>query len=206
MNATSIAQSAFPDKLPDNPLVLFQEWWQEARLQGVTEPNAMIVASVDAEGMPHTRIVYLRDLVDEGFVFYTNYNSNKSQQLLTTPKVALNFFWAELDRQVRICGTPEKVPAEMSDAYFAARARESQLGAWASPQSQSIPSREWLMNEVERMSQRFEGAEVPRPPHWGGFLIRPVSIEFWNGRTARLHDRMRYLKSDESWEVSRLAP
>lgn len=195
------------DHMPDNPLMLFQQWWQEATLHGdVQEPNAMTVATIDAQGMPHTRIVYLRDLVEEGFVFYTNYEANKSKQLNGNEHVALNFFWAAMDRQVRVCGHAEQVPAEMSDAYFAGRARQSQLGAWASPQSRPIPSREWLMDELKRMEQKFEGQEVPRPPHWGGWLVRPVSVEFWNGRTARLHDRVVFNQIEKQWKRQRLAP
>ncbi len=189
-----------------DPIAMFSAWKQEAILGGEPDSDAMSVATVDADGMPHVRIVYLRTLLEEGFVFYTNYESNKGQQLLSHPKVALNFHWGSIDRQVRICGHAEKAPEELSDAYYADRARQSQLGAWASPQSREIPNREWLLKEVERVEQTFEGKEVQRPPFWGGFLVRPESMEFWMGRTARLHERTYYKRESGTWKQTLLAP
>ena len=191
---------------PQHPLDLFKSWKQEAVLQGEPEPDAMIVATVDADGMPHARIVYLRNLVEEGFVFYTNYGSNKARQLAANANVSLNFHWASLDRQVRVCGRVEKAPEELSDMYYAGRARESQLGAWASPQSQVIPDREWLMKEVSKFEEEYTGKQIPRPPFWGGYLVRPVSFEFWTGRTARLHERLYFSLGDNVWNKSILAP
>ncbi|MEX2596004.1 MAG: pyridoxamine 5'-phosphate oxidase [Salibacteraceae bacterium] len=194
-----------PD-LPADPMKLFSEWLQDALLHQVQEPYAMTVATVDSEAMPHVRVVYLREVLEEGFVFYTNYRSNKAQQLLENPKVALKLHWPERDHQIRINGLAEKAPEELSDAYFEGRARESQLGAWASPQSSAIENRDWLISELESVRKRFEGKKVTRPPHWGGFLIRPLRIEFWTGHSARLHDRFVFIFENERWQKQRLAP
>lgn len=191
---------------PKNPMLLFNEWMQDALLHNVQEPYAMTVATIDEHGMPHARVVYLREVLEEGFVFYTNYESNKGRQILRNPKVALKLHWPERDRQIRINGLAEKAPEELSDAYFAQRNRESQLGAWASPQSSVIKSRDWLLNELEKVRQRFEGKEVQRPPHWGGFLVRPMRIEFWKGHSARLHDRTVFDWVEGQWNEKRLAP
>lgn len=191
---------------PADPIALFNRWKQDALLNGDPEPDAMTVATVDRDGMPHARVVYLRNLVEEGFVFYTNYKSAKATQLLANPNVALNFHWTSIERQVRICGLAEKAPEELSDIYFEGRDRESQLGAWASPQSQLIPDRKWLLDKVADLDAQYAGKPIPRPPHWGGFLVRPATMEFWTGRTARLHDRSLYTRDGSTWKRSTLAP
>jgi len=192
--------------LQDSPLKMFQAWMQEAVMKGVEEPNAMSVSTVDASGMPQSRIVYLRDVVEEGFIFYTNYQSNKGVQIAHKQKIAVLFFWPKLDRQIRITGVVEKIPAEMSDAYFENRPRQSQIGAWASPQSQPIANRQELLDNVAEYEAEFDGKEVTRPPHWGGYVISPQHMEFWQGRSARLHDRFLYEWEGEEWNLSRLAP
>jgi len=189
-----------------NPLKFFKSWLEDAILAAVEEPYAMVVSTVDQALMPHSRVVYLRDIVEEGFIFYTNYESNKSQQLANTANIALNFLWTKLDRQVRVTGQVERVPEEMSDDYFAGRPRESQIGAWASNQSRTLKSRQELLDLVTHFEKKFEGQAIPRPAHWGGFLVKPQTIEFWQGRTARLHDRLHCSKTNEQWNISRLAP
>ncbi len=191
---------------PSDPITLFNKWKQDALLNGDPEPDAMSVATVDRDGMPHARVVYLRNLVEEGFVFYTNYKSVKAAQILANPNVALNFHWTSIERQVRVRGVAEKAPEELSDIYFEGRGRESQLGAWASPQSQPIPGRKWLLDQVAKYDARYSGKPIPRPPHWGGFLVRPSTIEFWTGRTARLHDRFLYSRDGGTWKRTTLAP
>lgn len=186
----------------------FEKWFDEAVAQQVIDVNAMTVSTVSLDGMPSARIVLLRSFDERGFVFYTNYQSHKARDLSYNPKVCLSFFWPQVERQVRITGLAERQSAEESDAYFALRPRGSRLGAWASPQSQVIASREVLEQGVADTEARFGDAEdIPRPSFWGGFVVRPLTIEFWQGRPSRLHDRFRYdIQSDNTWAVERLAP
>lgn len=193
------------DVLPD-PLAQFTLWFDEVLTSEVLEPNAMSLATVKADGKPANRIVLLKGIEEGGFVFYTNYNSHKGQELLRNPQASLTFLWAELERQVRIEGTVEKVRPELSDEYFNSRPRSSQIGAWVSPQSQIIESRQQLEKIYVELEQKFEGKTVERPPHWGGFVLRPEAIEFWQGRPSRLHDRIRYSKEEDNWKIARLAP
>lgn len=193
-------------QLPDDPLTLFQQWFREALQAEVADPNAMVLATADISGRPSARVMLLKDCDTQGFVFFTNYESRKGHELTENPWAALVFWWAALERQVRVEGRVEKVSAEESDAYFQTRPRESQLGAWASPQSQVIPDRATLEHRVAELMARFNGQEVPRPPYWGGFRLIPEVIEFWQGRPGRLHDRIRYRRTPQGWVKDRLAP
>jgi pyridoxamine 5'-phosphate oxidase len=185
----------------------FARWLDDALAAGVSEPHAMTLATVTPGGRPSARIVLLRGFSAEGFVFYTNYDGRKGAELAANPHAALVLYWADLERQVRVEGPVETVPPEVSDAYFQTRPRESQIGAWASPQSQVIASREELDRRFEEFSRRFEGRPVPRPPRWGGYRVIPHVIEFWQGRPGRLHDRLLYTHlGEEGWRRERLAP
>ena len=185
----------------------FNIWWQDALEAKISEVNAMTVATASADGMPSARTMLLKGFSEKGFVFFTNYESYKGQQLAENPKACLVFFWKELERQVRITGLIEKTSDQESDAYFQSRPKESQLGAIASPQSQVIESRQWLDDRYKKNADQFNNATIQRPAHWGGFLVRPVIIEFWQGRPGRLHDRIQYsISEDGSWKVERLAP
>jgi pyridoxamine 5'-phosphate oxidase len=166
----------------------------------------MTLATVDADGAPDARMVLLKGLGPDGFRFFTNLGSAKAAELEAMPRAALVVYWRELDRQVRVQGRVEELPASDSDAYFASRDRDSQLGAWASPQSRPLPDRAALDNRAQEAERRFSGAEIPRPPFWGGYVVRPQAIEFWQGQVARLHDRFRYLRTDAGWQLERLAP
>lgn len=191
---------------PD-PLEQFKIWFDQALAAQLPEPNAMTVATTRSDGRPSARIVLLKDYDERGFVFYTNYESHKGQQLVENPRAAIVFWWAELERQVRIEGRVEKVSAAESDAYFHSRPKGSQLGAWASNQSQAIDSREVLEQRLQQLKEEYENKEVPRPPHWGGFRVIPAEIEFWQGRPNRLHDRLLYQRSEDgSWSIQRLSP
>ena len=192
--------------LAATPIQQWHRWYDDAVEAGVAEPNAMTVSSIDAEGQPDARVVLAREVNDEGIVFYTNYESAKGIQLAGTPFASAIFAWLDLHRQVRVRGEIEVVSSEESDAYFASRPRESQIGAWASAQSQVITGREELEAAVAEMTQRFMGGDVPRPPHWGGLRIVPSTVEFWQGRPSRLHDRFRYAWAGTQWSISRLAP
>ncbi len=190
------------------PVLQFERWFEEALAARLPEPNAMTLATADASGRPSARIVLLKGFGEEGFSFFTNYQSRKGQNLAAQPWAALVFFWQELQRQVRIEGIVEKLSPEESTAYFQSRPRGSQAGAWASPQSQVIGSREVLARKMDGVEAQFAGQELlPRPPHWGGYLLRPALVEFWQGRPSRLHDRIQYtLMHDGSWKIERLAP
>jgi pyridoxamine 5'-phosphate oxidase len=192
--------------LAATPIQQWHRWYDDAVEAGVAEPNAMTVSSNDAEGQPDARVVLAREVNDEGIVFYTNYESAKGIQLASAPFASAVFAWLDLHRQVRVRGEIEVVSSEESDAYFASRPRESQIGAWASAQSQVITGREELEAAVVEMTQRFMGGDVPRPPHWGGLRIVPSTMEFWQGRPSRLHDRFRYAWAGTQWSISRLAP
>ncbi|MBC7893546.1 MAG: pyridoxamine 5'-phosphate oxidase [Sphingobacteriaceae bacterium] len=190
-----------------NPFNQFQRWFDEATHSQLPEPNAMHLATVGPDGRPSGRIVLLKALDSRGFVFYTNYLSRKGRQLAQHPWAALTFFWIELERQVRVEGAIETVSPQESDAYFASRPRGSQLGAWSSDQSQPVPSREDLEAQERDVAARFTNQPVPRPPHWGGYRLRPDYLEFWQGRPSRLHDRVAYaLQSDGTWTLERLSP
>lgn len=193
--------------LSDNPIEEFQKWFSRATENGVLEPNAMALGTVDAEGQPSVRIVLLKGLDAQGFVFFTNYESRKGKELTEFPKAALTFFWGELEQQVRIEGRVEAISAAESDEYYNSRDKGSRLGAWASPQSQIIPNREFLEEKVKEVVVKFQDTEhPPRPPFWGGFRVIPHRIEFWQGRQSRLHDRIVFEKKGENWEKYRIAP
>lgn len=194
------------DTLGGDPYELFDSWFAEAKETEINDPDAMAIASVDSSGMPSVRMVLLKEVVPEGFVFYTNYNSRKSAELLATGKASFVMHWKSLRRQVRVCGQVEQVPAEQSDAYFSSRPSGSRIGAWASDQSKPLASRQELQEAVAAAEARY-GDDIPRPPHWGGFLIRPDEIEFWADGEFRLHDRFRFTKSASgTWTAQRLYP
>jgi len=192
-------------ELREDPVAQFAAWYERA-LAEVPLPEAITLATVDADGRPDARIVLLKAFDADGLRFFSNYGSAKASQLDASGYAAVVVYWRELDRQVRARGPVERLAAEDSDAYFATRPRDSQLGAWASPQSSAIRGREQLDDAVREAEQRFGGGEVPRPPHWGGYLLRPDSIEFWQGQVGRLHDRFRYVRDGAGWRVERLAP
>lgn len=191
--------------LLDDPVDQFRIWFERAVAE-VPLPEAMTLATVDAEGRPDARIVLLKGFGPDGFRFFTSYESAKGEQLAADPRAALVLYWRELDRQVRIRGSVERLGETESDAYFASRPRPSQLGAWASPQSRAIESREVLDDEVTETARRLRDGEIPRPPHWGGYLLRPEAVEFWQGQVARLHDRFRYTRGEGGWTIERLGP
>lgn len=192
--------------LAPDPVVQFGAWLDQAIRADVHEPNAMTLATCNAAGRPTARIVLCRGFDTRGFVFFTNYNSRKGQDLAENNAASLNFFWPELQRQLRIDGHVAKLTAEESDAYFASRPRGSQLGAWASMQSQVIASRAVLETDFKSEMDRFQKLDVERPPYWGGYRLAPASIEFWQGRESRLHDRLRYRREDGAWIIERLSP
>lgn len=194
-------------QIPESPLTLFNQWFDEvSKSDGVAEVNAMTLSTVDTTGAIKGRVVLLKELATEGFVFYTNYNSDKCKALFAHPKVSLSFFWPSLERQVIVSGVASKVAPEVSDVYFASRPVGSQLGAHISPQSEPIASRDVLEARQDMLTKQFEGKEIPRPTHWGGIVVAPIEIEFWQGRPNRLHDRIVYTKLDSLWRVVRKAP
>ena len=194
--------------LRENPLEQFQQWFLQAQQSDtVQEPNAMSVATIGLDGFPKTRVVLLKRFTDEGCIFYTNYNSEKGKAILANPNICLSFFWPVLERQIIIKGTAEKLPTNLSDGYFQSRPRGSQLGSIVSQQSEVVPSREYLQEQLSSLEKEMEGKSLKRPAHWGGFLVRPISLEFWQGRPNRLHDRIRYtLEADYDWKIERLSP
>jgi pyridoxamine 5'-phosphate oxidase len=196
------------DDLDESPVQQWHAWYIEAVEAELPEPNAMAVSTIDAEGMPDSRIVLVRGLDDDGLTFFGNYNSAKGQQIDANPVASAVFPWIGLHRQVRVRGSIEMLPRHESDAYFASRPRDSQLGAWASPQSEVIEGRDILNQRHAEFAEKFAGVEVLRPPHWGGWLLVPEVFEFWQGRPNRLHDRFRYRRDDatQDWVIERLAP
>ena len=193
--------------LAADPLQQFRHWFDQALAAGTNEPNAMVLATADAAGKPSTRVVLLKVLDERGFVFFTNYESRKARELAVNRHAALNFFWVELERQVCVTGSVTQVPREEAEAYFKTRPRGSRLGAWASKQSDTVPSREVLEARLQELEKQYPGEEIPLPPFWGGYVLAPREIDFWQGRPNRLHDRFRYSKqSDGRWLVARLSP
>jgi pyridoxamine 5'-phosphate oxidase len=200
-------QSLSEKEVSNNPLQQFEKWWNEAVLAQILEVNAMTLATASADGVPAARIVLLKGFAEQGFTFFTNYNSFKGQQLAENPRACLVFFWKELERQVRITGIVEKVSDKDSDEYFNSRPAGSRIGAWASPQSQVIEDRAWLEAEEYNFQQKYKGVEIARPSYWGGYIVKPICIEFWQGRPSRMHDRIQYMLSENgSWKIERLAP
>jgi pyridoxamine 5'-phosphate oxidase len=195
-----------PAHVAPDPVEQFRAWFQDAREAGIYEPEAMTVSTVGADGRPSSRYVLLRGLDERGFAFYTNYHSAKGQALTERPDAALTFGWLPIHRSVRVEGRAARLPAQESDAYFAARPRAAQIGAWASPQSTVIAGRDALERGVAEVEARFAGRDVPRPSHWGGFVVAPERVEFWQGREGRLHDRVRYGRDGDGWRIERLAP
>jgi pyridoxamine 5'-phosphate oxidase len=189
-----------------DPIVQFQTWFDAAVAAELPEPNAMTLATATPDGIPSARIVLLKGVDDRGFVFFTNYNSNKGQEILANPQAAIVFLWTELERQVRIQGRVEQIAAAESDEYFYSRPPGSRLGAWASEQSAVIPDRSVLDDRLTELQTTYADQEIPRPEHWGGFRVMPTVIEFWQGRSSRLHDRLRYQLIEGTWVVDRLSP
>ena len=195
-----------PASVDPDPIAQFRAWFAAARDAGIYEPEAMTVSTVGADGRPSSRFVLLRGLDERGFAFFTNYTSAKGRALEAHPYAALTFGWLTIHRSVRVEGPVERLPEHESDTYFASRPRGAQLGAWASPQSSVLSERDELDRALAEAERRFEGGPVARPPHWGGFLVRPERIELWEGRPNRLHDRVRYTRAGDGWRIERLAP
>lgn len=189
-----------------DPIELFEDWFKAAEESGIFLPESMALATASADGAPSVRMVLLKGVDARGFVFYTNYGSRKASDLETNPRAALCFHWTVLERQVRVEGTVERVSAEESQAYFATRGRGSRIGAWASRQSDPLPSRQELEERVRRYDREYPGDEVPLPPFWGGYLLRPETIEFWQGKADRLHERLLFRRAGGAWETRRLYP
>ncbi|NDJ17183.1 pyridoxamine 5'-phosphate oxidase [Myxacorys almedinensis] len=199
-------QALNESEIDPNPFQQFQAWFEQAVHSDLPEPNAMTIATATTAGIPQARIVLLKGVDERGFVFYTNYNSDKGKQLIENPHAAIAFLWKELERQVRIVGTVEKTTPAESDAYFQSRPVASQLGAWASNQSEVIGDRASLEQRLAQIKAKYEHQDIPRPPHWGGFRVKPTEIEFWQGRSSRLHDRLRYRRVNDHWNIERLSP
>jgi len=189
-----------------DPFIQLSDWLNDAIIEKIREPTAMVLSTIDMEGNPDSRVVLLKELKSEGLVFFTNYNSRKGRQIIEKKHVSVVFFWSELERQVRLKGIAEKISEKESEEYFLSRPIDSQLGAWASPQSQIIEGRHVLDHNYARYQHYFQNNEIKKPPHWGGFLIRPEYFEFWQGRSNRLHDRIEYCRVNQTWMIHRLAP
>lgn len=196
------------EAIRQNPLEQFQKWFYEAEAtNGLDEPNAMTLSALGVDGFPKSRVVLMKQYTHEGFIFYTNYQSEKGKAIAQNPNVCLSFFWPNLERQIIIKGKAEKIAKNRSDGYFESRPVGSQLGTLASPQSQVVPSRSVLEEALATLEKKYKGKAIERPPHWGGYIVKPVSLEFWQGRPNRLHDRIRYtLQQDLHWKIERLAP
>ncbi|WP_422861109.1 pyridoxamine 5'-phosphate oxidase [Flagellimonas sp. W118] len=194
--------------IKENPMEQFQKWFYEVEATyGMDEPNAMTVSTIGLDGFPKNRVVLMKKYTHEGFIFYTNYQSEKGKAIENNPLMCLSFFWPNMERQIIIKGKAEKVAENLSDGYFESRPVGSQLGAVVSDQSDVIPSKAFLQEKLDALEKKYEGKEIPRPENWGGYLVRPVSFEFWQGRPNRLHDRIRYtLQEDYNWKIERLAP
>lgn len=200
-------QSLNETDMAPNPIEQFTRWWDEAVKSDIDEVNAMTLATATSEGLPSARIVLLKGYDARGFVFFTNYNSHKGKELTVNPKAALVFFWKELERQIRIEGSVEKLSNEESEAYFQSRPAASRIGAWASPQSEPVIDRTFIENNFVEYENKFGQGHIPRPAHWGGYIVKPVLFEFWQGRSSRLHDRIQYSSGQaDSWKMERLAP
>lgn len=200
-------QSLLEKDADANPVKQFEIWWQQVIESKIEEPNAMTLSTCTASGKPSSRIVLLKNIKKDGFVFFTNYLSRKGKEIESNPFVSLLFFWKELERQVRIEGEIKKISEQESDDYFFKRPKESRIGAWSSPQSEVIKSRDVLEKNVSDYIKKFDSQNIPRPPYWGGYIVIPTLIEFWQGRPGRLHDRLRYTLNEKSiWKMERLAP
>lgn len=194
------------ESVDKSPFVQFEQWFGDAQKSQVLEPNSMVLATCSNDGIPNLRAVLLKIFDERGFVFFTNYHSDKAREIEENSNVAAEFLWLDLERQVRVRGRCEKISTAESLSYFLKRSRESQIGAWVSDQSKIISSRKMLMMQIEKMKAKFQSGNVPLPDFWGGYRIIPQSIEFWQGRESRLHDRILYSKESENWKISRLAP
>jgi pyridoxamine 5'-phosphate oxidase len=194
------------ESLPSDPVVLFRRWFEDAERAGIHLPNAIALSTASADGRPSIRHVLLRGIEERGFVFYTNHGSRKGAELAENPRAALSIYWREQDRQISVTGEVSRVSDEESDAYFATRPRDARLGAWASRQSTEIASRDELMERFAALDARYPGDQVPRPPFWGGYRIDPITVEFWQGRQHRLHDRFQYERTGDVWTIRRLSP
>jgi pyridoxamine 5'-phosphate oxidase len=195
------------DSISDHPMELFEKWFDEVEASdGAEEPNAMTVSTIGLDGFPKNRVVLLKKYNHEGFIFYTNYKSEKGKAIAENPKVSVSFFWPNLERQIVIKGTAEKISNKLSDAYFDSRPDGSKLGAIVSDQSSVITSREVLDNKLASLEKEYEEKEIKRPDWWGGYIVKPISMEFWQGRPNRLHDRIRYALTENDWRIERLAP
>ena len=189
-----------------NPMLQFSQWFEEAEKLEIQDANAMTLSTATSDGRPSSRVVLLKEISSEGFIFYTNYQSRKGLEIINNPYGCLSFFWKENDRQIRIEGQLEKISNEKSDEYFESRPKGSQIGAWSSPQSQQIENRKILEDRESALNLKFKDQEVPRPAQWGGYILIPEMIEFWQGRENRLHDRFQYSLNDKEWKIVRLAP